>query len=157
MRMSNLDILSRDFWKDNKRFADLFNTVLYDGKQVILPEKLMEADSNLSGSIQTKKKEDVFVERRADLIRKFAGDSEYAIFLLENQSHIHYGMPLRVMMYDALGYREECAKKKRETKRMQFMQTGMNSCQGCEKKKGSILYLPWWCIMEKSHGMDQEG
>ena len=74
MRMSNLDILSRDFWKDNKRFADLFNTVLYDGKQVIQPEKLMEADSNLSGSIQTKKKEDVFVERRADLIRKFAGD-----------------------------------------------------------------------------------
>ena len=117
MRMSNLDILSRDFWKDNKRFADLFNTVLYDGKQVILPEKLMEADSNLSGSIQTKKKEDVFVERRADLIRKFAGDSEYAIFLLENQSHIHYGMPLRVMMYDALGYREECAKKKRENKK----------------------------------------
>ena len=117
MRMSNLDILSRDFWKDNRRFADLFNTVLYEGKQVILPEKLMEADSNLSGSIQTKKKEDVFVERRADLIRKFAGDSEYAIFLLENQSHIHYGMPLRVMMYDALGYREECAKKKRENKK----------------------------------------
>ena len=117
MRMSNLDILSRDFWKDNRRFADLFNTVLYDGKQVILPEKLMEADSNLSGSIQTKKKEDVFVERRADLIRKFAEDSEYAIFLLENQSHIHYGMPLRVMMYDALGYREECAKKKRENKK----------------------------------------
>ena len=76
MRMSNLDILSRDFWKDNRRFADLFNTVLYDGKQVILPEKLMEADSNLSGSIQTKKKEDVFVERRADLIRKFAGNSD---------------------------------------------------------------------------------
>ena len=135
---------------------DLFNTVLYDGKQVILPEKLMEADSNLSGSIQTKKKEDVFVERRADLIRKFAGDSEYAIFLLENQSHIHYGMPLRVMMYDALGYREECAKKKRENKRMQFMQTGMNSCQECEKKRESILYLLWWYTMEKSHGMDQE-
>ena len=151
MRMSNLDILSRDFWKDNKRFADLFNTVLYDGKQVILPEKLMEADSNLSGSIQTKKKEDVFVERRADLIRKFAGDSEYAIFLLENQSHIHYGMPLRVMMYDALGYREE-----EKTKRMQFMQTGMNSCQECEKKRESILYLLWWYTMEKNHGMDQE-
>ena len=116
----------------------------------------MEADSNLSGSIQTKKKEDVFVERRADLIRKFAGDSEYAIFLLENQSHIHYGMPLRVMLYDALGYREECAKRREKTKRMQFMQTGMNSCQECEKKRESILYLLWWYTMEKSHGMDQE-
>ena len=58
------------FLEGQQRFADLFNTVLYDGKQVILPEKLMEADSNLSGSIQTKKKEDVFVERRADLIKK---------------------------------------------------------------------------------------
>ena len=47
------------------------------------------------------------------------------------------------MMYDALGYREECAKKKEKIKRMQFMQTGMNSCQECEKKKESILYLPW--------------
>ena len=73
MRMSNLDILSRDFWKDNRRFADLFNTVLYDGKQVILPEKLMEADSNLSGSIQTKKKEDVFVERRQILSESLQG------------------------------------------------------------------------------------
>ena len=115
--MRSLDMLSRDFWKDNERFADVFNTVLYKGKQVIHPEKLMEADSNLSGSIQTKKKEDVFIERRADLIRKFVGDSEYAIFLLENQSHIHYAMPLRVMLYDALGYHEECAQRKRENKR----------------------------------------
>ena len=70
----------QDFWKDNRRFADLFNTVLYDGKQVILPEKLMEADSNLSGSIQTKRRKMSLLKRRADLIRKFAGDSEYAIF-----------------------------------------------------------------------------
>ena len=161
MRMSNLDILSRDFWKDNRRFADLFNTVLYDGKQVILPEKLMEADSNLSGSIQTKKKEDVFVERRADLIRKFAEDSEYAIFLLENQSHIHYGMPLRVMMYDALGYREECAKKKRENKGNAVYANRDEFLSGMRKEEnpsciysGGILWRKTMGWTKKTEGYD---
>lgn len=116
MSMANQDMLSRDFWKDNKRFADLFNTVLFHGKKVIQPSQLMEADSYMSGSIRTKKKEDVFTEGRADLIRKFVGEKEYAIFLLENQSHIHYGMPLRVMLYDALGYKEEWKKKKQENR-----------------------------------------
>ena len=32
------------------------------------------------------------------------------------------------------------------------MQTGMNSCQECEKKRESILYLLWWYTMEKSMG-----
>jgi len=112
--MAKKDMVSRDFWKDNKRFADLFNTVLFHGKKVIQPSQLMEADSYLSGSIRTKKKQNVYTEGRADLIRKFVGEKEYAIFLLENQSHIHYGMPLRVMLYDALGYKEEWKKKKRE-------------------------------------------
>ena len=143
MRMSNLDILSVISGRTTGVLR-IYSTLSYtmENRSFFL-KKLMEADSNLSGSIQTKKKEDVFIERRADLIRKFAGDSEYAIFLLENQSHIHYGMPLRVMLYDALGYREECQRRKEKTKRMQFMQTGMNSCQECEKKKESILYLPW--------------
>ena len=116
MRMSNLDILSRDFWKDNRRFADLFNTVLYDGKQVILPEKLMEADSNLSGSIQTKRRKMSLLKEGQILSESLQRTVNMPSSCWKTKAISTMGCLLRVMMYDALGYREECAKKKRENK-----------------------------------------
>ena len=57
------DTVLKNFWRDNQRFADVFNTVLFNGKQVLKPEDLKEADTDISSiikfnkSIITKKKE----------------------------------------------------------------------------------------------------
>ena len=34
------DVILKDFWRQNERFADLFNAVIFRGKQIIKPEDL---------------------------------------------------------------------------------------------------------------------
>ena len=48
------DTILKKFWKDNNHFADLFNTVLFHGKQVIVPEELVEKDSDVSSFLNMK-------------------------------------------------------------------------------------------------------
>ena len=43
--MGSVDIITKDYMKDNSVFADAFNYFLYDGKQVIRPESLQELDT----------------------------------------------------------------------------------------------------------------
>ena len=50
----NADIAEKVYWRDNKHFADLFNTVFFDGRQVIREEELTEADSEVSNYVFSK-------------------------------------------------------------------------------------------------------
>ena len=34
------DVLLKDFWRSNERFADLFNAVMFQGEEVLRPEEL---------------------------------------------------------------------------------------------------------------------
>ena len=43
--MSAKDSMAKEYFADNARFADLCNNVLYGGREVILPENLMERDT----------------------------------------------------------------------------------------------------------------
>lgn len=43
--MSKKDIAAKDFLSDNKRFADLCNYYLFDGRQVIKPDDLQPEDT----------------------------------------------------------------------------------------------------------------
>ena len=38
----------KNFWKDNSRFADLFNACIFDGEQVLKPNDLTEVDTDIS-------------------------------------------------------------------------------------------------------------
>ncbi len=42
------DIILKNFWRENGRFADLFNTILFEGKSILHPEELQEQDTDLS-------------------------------------------------------------------------------------------------------------
>jgi hypothetical protein len=42
------DVVINNYWKDNEQFADLFNAVLYDGRQVIYSEDLEDVDTDES-------------------------------------------------------------------------------------------------------------
>lgn len=42
------DIVLKNYWSDNEQFADLFNAVLFEGRQVIKPEELENIDSEES-------------------------------------------------------------------------------------------------------------
>lgn len=46
------DTILKTFWRNNERFADLFNTVLFRGNQILKPEELKEIDTDLSSVLK---------------------------------------------------------------------------------------------------------
>lgn len=92
----------------NERFADLFNYYLFQGRQIIKPESLREA--NIIESVLLKGEEGGLLpkERYRDLLRKCvikrSGRTFFLLIGLENQEEIHYALPVRHMLYDALNY-----------------------------------------------------
>lgn len=100
------DVILKDFWRSNDRFADLFNAVIFQGKQVLKPEELEELDTDMSGTIRFKNYEESLVRAR-DVVKKTAFGVELAIFGIELQQKIHYAMPLRTLLYDGMGYLKE--------------------------------------------------
>ena len=61
------------------------------------------------------------VQKILDVVKKTSDGTDLAILGLENQQHIHYGMPLRVMLGDAFAYQKEyqsLAKKNKDRKHL---------------------------------------
>ncbi len=106
--MGEKDTLSMEYLSDNTRFADICNYCLFDGQEVIRAENLKELDTKeflkLSGLNQKGQQ----ISRIRDILKhaviRSTGDCTYLIIGVENQTQIHYAMPVRGMIYDALNY-----------------------------------------------------
>lgn len=76
------DVILKEFWRDNERFADLVNAVIFGGEQIIAAEELIEADTDISSII----KEDEYVEtiqKTLDVVKKSANGVEFVIWGLK--------------------------------------------------------------------------
>ena len=83
-------------------FADLFNAYIYNGKQVIQPDRLEPADRLLSEVIGNAKGQ-AKLTRYRDVFKAYRDkNATYILLGIENQMAIHYAMPLRNMIYDSL-------------------------------------------------------
>ncbi len=118
--MSHKDVVTKDYIRINRIFADAFNYLLYDGKQVIDPDGLRELDSTeiaaLIGDGESadrkggaKKSVDIeTVQKYRDVLKlaviKQDNDASYVILGIENQLLVNYAMPVRNFIYDALQY-----------------------------------------------------
>lgn len=100
------DVIFKEFWRSNARFANLFNTVLFEGEQLLRPEYLEELDTDVSGKIEMGDYCET-LERTRDVVKKSAFGVDFAVWGLENQKKVHYAMPLRTMIYDGLSYLKE--------------------------------------------------
>jgi hypothetical protein len=123
--MGQKDSATNDYLKQNHVFADAFNFFIYGGRPVIDPALLQELDTK--GIVTPRdcvKRSDKPIERYRDSIKslraKFDDNGAYVILAVESQSHIHYAMPARTFMYDAIQYakqvKEIAAKHKLEGK-----------------------------------------
>lgn len=115
------DELLHTFWSDKQNFADLFNSCLFAGEEIIQATELVECDTTYSELIVGK---ELFesLERIRDVIKMTAFHTEFVLLGIENQNKVHYAMPLRTMMYDALGYVKQCKEIEKHNK--QRMETG---------------------------------
>ena len=66
--MADKDTAMKVLFSNNDYFADLFNYKIFNGKQVIKPEDIYEADGNESISIMNTL-ESVIEQRNRDLLR----------------------------------------------------------------------------------------
>lgn len=106
--MGTIDIAAKELMKNNTFFADAVNFYLYNGKKVILPENLYEADSAQAIMISVDSKKPIGKERYRDVVKKIekSGKTDRIVFMtgFENQSYVNRAMPVRNMLYDSLSY-----------------------------------------------------
>ncbi len=105
----------------NKYFADAFNFYLFDGQPVISSENLNELDPNELLDVYGTSMEEKQIQKWRDILKscviKTISGMVLIILGIENQSEIHYAIPVRTMIYDALNYGsqvEEASRKHRE-------------------------------------------
>lgn len=138
------DIVLKEFWRSNDRFADLFNAVIFEGQEILRAEDMQEMDTDVSGVIRFSGYEESLMRIR-DVVKKYAFGIEFAILGIENQQKIHYAMPLRTMVYDACGYLKEykaiarTIKSGRKSESDEFL-SGMNRMDRLHPQITLVIY-----------------
>ena len=111
--MPRADTITNEYMRENEHFADLFNFFLYKGKQIIRPESLKELDRSVAVMPFGKKRRSIkgssaATQKFRDVLKmvtiKTDGNNTYALLGIEDQTHVHYAMPVRNMLYDAMSY-----------------------------------------------------
>lgn len=102
--LSKKDTITKEYIRNPEIFADAFNKFLYNGRQVINPKNLTELDTTEialpygedSAAVPEQKYRDVLKLAMTD------GNVAYCILGAKNQSDIHYAIPVKNMVYDAM-------------------------------------------------------
>ena len=121
--MSDKDTATKKYMQDKETFADAFNFFLYGGWQVIDPGKLEPLDTASIALPYGDNGKAVSVQKYRDILKKITvmrdGRATYLMLGIENQAEVHYAMPVRNMLYDAIQYAnqvEEIAKTHKANK-----------------------------------------
>ena len=110
--MGMADAVTKQYMKENTVFADAFIFLLYNGENVILPQTLRELDTAevvIPFTVDDKgKKQAQAVQKYRDILKMTTvmtdDKAAYVLFGVEAQPDIHYAMPVRNVIYDALQY-----------------------------------------------------
>ena len=108
--MGVADKETKAYMRENEIFADAFNFFLYDGAQKIQPGRLRELDTTeliqLPGT--DKKQLSEVIQKYRDVLKSVVmmqdEKASYLLLGIENQTEVHYAMPVRNMLYDAMQY-----------------------------------------------------
>ncbi len=122
--MGRIDSETKEYVKRPEVFADLFDHLIYDGKNVIKPGELSELDTTGTFIPFDGNGKAFPVQKYRDALKSAVvmedAKAAYALILgVENQTDIHYAMPVRNMGYDAYNYAAQVtaiARKNRKNK-----------------------------------------
>ena len=115
--MGTKDSKAKEYLSDNTRFSEICNYVLFDGEKVIKPEDLKECDTTEVLSVFGIDKKQIVKQKWRDLLKsvsvKHTGQMYVILIGAEAQTDIHYAMPVKTMIYDALNYGEQVNEAKK--------------------------------------------
>lgn len=105
--MGRADIAVKNWLNDNERFADLFNGVVFGGRQVVRSEELESMDRETDIIVTDKEGKRKGVQRYRDIVKRWKKKMDLAVLACEAQNNVHYAMPVRGMTQDGLSYTEQ--------------------------------------------------
>ena len=134
------DSACRTFFSNDIHFASFSNAVLFDGKQLIHPERLVRYENDTSFIINdTKSVEDK--KRRRDIVVKTDVNGIYCLFGIEHQSTIDVEMVIRCGIYEMLEYLKQLKNKRLIPQFMVVFYTGSRKWEG-PLKLSDYLEIP---------------
>ena len=105
--MGKADAAVRNWLSDKRRFADLFNGVMFSGREVVTADELEEQKGETSVLVPDKAGRTRPVQKYRDIVMRWDGKMDLTLLAVESQDKIHYAMPVRNMLYDGLEYAEQ--------------------------------------------------
>mgnify|MGYP000041981691 FL=1 len=106
--MALQDTVTKQYMSKGEIFADAFNYLIYSGRQVIRPDQLSEMDTTqiaIPFAPQEQGKPET-TQKYRDVLKTLSVKKDktctYLVLGIENQSRVHYAMPIRNMLYDVL-------------------------------------------------------
>ena len=125
VNLGTKDSKAKEYLSDNMRFSEICNYVLFDGEKVIKPEDLKECDTTEVLSVFGIDRKQIVKQKWRDLLKsvsvKHTGEMYVILIGAEAQTDIHYAMPVKTMIYDALNYGEQVNEaKKRHRKNRDY-------------------------------------
>lgn len=137
--MGKKDIGLKSYLQDKERYADLWNGSVFQGRQVVRAEELQEITP-----VHSKADRNGTLERIGDLVMKQSYDGHrFAVLALENQQETDYGMPVRVMLQEALTYDKQMKENRRRNEkeyRAYCERKGMEEKIAAYRDSGEYLY-----------------
>ena len=107
--MAEKDIAQKVLEAYNDVFADIVNGLLFEGKDIILPDDLED-----HGTHSHYKTDGRLREQARDVAKKWKkGEIKLSLIGMENQTGIDTDMPFRVIGYDGAEYRSQLSGKER--------------------------------------------
>ena len=120
--MGTKDSKAKEYLSDNMRFSEICNYVLFDGEKVIKPEDLKECDTTEVLSVFGIDRKQIVKQKWRDLLKsvsvKHTGEMYVILIGAEAQTDIHYAMPVKTMIYDALNYGEQVNEAKKRHRKI---------------------------------------
>lgn len=115
--MGKADVAVNQLMERKEIFADFINGVIYGGQRIVKPENLENISSRSGILYETDSGKLRALERRGDIRMKAKLGTYSVVFAEESQNRVHYAMPVRNMLYDALEYAKQIQELEKEHKR----------------------------------------
>lgn len=134
--LSAYDVEIYEALQEPKVFADLFNGSLFAGRQLIREDMLEEENEKGLVKAQDNHGNPAIIYRVRDNSKKgyFSENRLKVILAVENQRSVHYGMPVRNMMYDAIAYTKEAKTLEQQNRKSLALQKSEEFLSGLKKE-----------------------
>lgn len=140
--MGKNDVRISVWLSEKERFADLYNAALFHGKPVFTADTLEKMDTRQNLSFQSNNGREVSVQRFHDICMKSTLGTKLVLLTCENQDAIHYAMPVRSMLYDALDYTDQIRQISQGNKKKKNYHNSAELLSGFTKNDKLVPVIP---------------